>query len=214
MTKFLAHVVQDKSLQWREHDLYEHLIEVSLLAEQFAQEFNSGEWAHLAGLWHDLGKFSSSFQNYIKYASGYDSEAHMEEGKGRVDHSTAGALLAIKKFCKKGKILAYLIAGHHAGLPDWLPDKQSGALSIRLQNKELLEHALKECASSTFLEFPLPQFKFKTNAIALWIRMLFSCLVDADFLDTEKFMKVERAVLRNCYPSLDELKKASMHTLR
>jgi len=68
----------------------------------------------MAGLWHDLDKYSTEFQQYIKTVSGYDAEAHIEGKAGRVDHSTAGAIHAIRQFEKHGRILAYLIAGHHA----------------------------------------------------------------------------------------------------
>ncbi|MDD4930239.1 MAG: CRISPR-associated endonuclease Cas3'' [Gallionella sp.] len=84
----LAHVRQDKGGNWHEHLLDEHLREVANLAGKFAEHFDSKDWASLAGLWHDLGKFSSEFQRYIKTVSGYD--AHIEGVPGRVDHSTAG----------------------------------------------------------------------------------------------------------------------------
>ena len=91
----LAHVRKDDDGVWQRHSLEEHLREVSLLAGEFAQLFSSTEWAALAGLWHDLGKYREAFQRYIKSASGYDAEAHLEGAKGRVDHSTAGAIHAI-----------------------------------------------------------------------------------------------------------------------
>ena len=122
--KPLAHVCQDKNGEWHEHPLNEHLHGVANLAGEFAAHFNSADWASLAGLWHDLGKFREKFQQYIKSVSGYekryDTEAHIkdEETPGRVDHSTAGAIHAIEKLGLHGRILAYQIAGPHAGLPD------------------------------------------------------------------------------------------------
>ena len=113
--KLLAHVRQDKSGNWHEHLLNEHSRGVEYLASEFAAQFNSADWASLAGLWHDLGKYSTEFQQYIKSVSGYD--AHIE-APGRVDHSTAGAIHAMRQFNQHGRILAYLIAGHHGGLPD------------------------------------------------------------------------------------------------
>ncbi|NIR63793.1 MAG: CRISPR-associated endonuclease Cas3'', partial [Aliifodinibius sp.] len=77
------------------------------------------DWASLAGLWHDLGKYSADFQNYIRSASGFEADAHIENVPGRVNHSSAGALHAVQKFGDLGRILAYCIAGHHAGLADW-----------------------------------------------------------------------------------------------
>src|SRR3990167_9764174 len=113
--KPLAHVRQDKSGNWHEHLLDEHSHGVASRAREFAEYFNSADWASLAGLWHDLGKYSNEFQHYIKTVSGYDAEAHIEGKPGRVDHSTAGAIHAIRKLNQHGRILAYLIAGHHAG---------------------------------------------------------------------------------------------------
>ncbi len=80
----LAHVRQLPSGIWEEHFLDEHLREVANLAGKFAEHFDGEDWASLAGLWHDLGKYSSEFQHYIKTVSGYDAEAHIEGKAGRV----------------------------------------------------------------------------------------------------------------------------------
>lgn len=106
----LAHVKQQANGQWEEHTLEAHLRDVAKLAGEFAAPFNSADWAGLAGVWHDLGKYSNEFQRYIKTVSGYDAEAHIE-GVNRVDHSTAGALYAMRQLGTRGRILAYLIAG-------------------------------------------------------------------------------------------------------
>ena len=115
----LAHVKRNVGGEWEVHDLEDHLLGVARLAHNFADTFSGGEWAALAGIWHDLGKYSAEFQRYIAQVSGYDPEAHIEGGPGRVDHSTAGALHAIAELGLHGRNLVYLIAGHHAGLPDW-----------------------------------------------------------------------------------------------
>jgi len=116
---FLAHVRPDSNGQWLPHHLEDHLRGVADLAESFAAAFGAGDWAKLAGLWHDLGtglwhdlgKYREAFQRYIRSASGY--EAHIETSLGKVDHSTAGALYAMERMKGLGRILAYLIAGHH-----------------------------------------------------------------------------------------------------
>ncbi len=96
--------------------------------------FGGQEWAHLAGLWHDLGKYRPGFQRYLRAATGADAEnAHIEGGVGRVSHSTAGALLACERFGTTGRVLAYLIASHHAGLYDWNSD--SSSLEARLASE-------------------------------------------------------------------------------
>ena len=201
---FLAHVRQDTNGQWLPHLLDDHLRSVAALAEDFAAAFDAGDWAKLAGLWHDLGKYRPAFQRYIRGASGYD--AHIETTPGRVDHSTAGALHAMARMKGLGRVLAYLIAGHHAGLPDWQSaEAPASSLTYRLQQPDLLAEALAQSPPDEILNAPLPTSNPGQRDYALWIRLLFSCLVDADFLDTEQFMTPDETVLRGQYPALMEL---------
>jgi CRISPR-associated endonuclease/helicase Cas3 len=93
-TEFIAH--HDKR-RGEAQPLDVHLREVSTLAEGYAMKLGLPRCAALIGLLHDLGKYSSEFQNYIKSAVGLlDQDADEEavdakEQKGKVDHSTAGA---------------------------------------------------------------------------------------------------------------------------
>ncbi|MBN8429020.1 MAG: CRISPR-associated endonuclease Cas3'', partial [Xanthomonadales bacterium] len=119
--EFIAHAARDENGKWRApHDLADHLRDVGELASEFAEQFGA-DWARLAGRWHDLGKYRPRFQNYIRQVSGFEFEAdaHIKGEAGKAPHSTAGALLAIERFGIAGRVLAYLIAGHHAGLADW-----------------------------------------------------------------------------------------------
>lgn len=136
-----AHTARNADGSWRApHDLSAHLRAVAALAAQGAHGYGA-EWARLAGLWHDLGKYRPGFQRYLRAASGAEAEnAHIEGGAGRVSHSTAGALLACARFGSAGRALAYLIAGHHAGLYDWNSDASS------------LEARLASAASRTELD--------------------------------------------------------------
>ena len=193
--RYLAHVRSDGAT-FIPHDLDEHLRGVGQRAEECARSFGSGDWAQVAGLWHDLGKYSVEFQRRIKSVSGYDPEAHLEGQVGRVDHSTAGAQHAVDQFGVHGRILAYLIAGHHAGLPDWHTSETAGAaLTARLDDKNHLERALSQAIPPEILSQAKPDSVLlgKAEGFALWVRMLFSCLVDADFLDTEAFMDKDKA---------------------
>lgn len=206
----IAHVRQNDSGNWIEHALEEHLREVSRRAGEAAECFGSSDWASLAGLWHDLGKYSQEFQHYIKTISGYDSEAHIEGKPGRVDHSTAGAIHAVRQFGAHGQILAYLIAGHHAGLPDWHAAETGGkALSIRLgaEQNHLLDRIPAQAIPQEILTQPKPTTRLRGGAegLHLWLRMLFSCLVDADFLDTEAFMDGDKAAARSGYLDIADL---------
>ena len=193
--RHLAHVRQLPDGQWEKHFLDEHLREVAKLAGTFAGQFDSEDWASLSGLWHDLGKYSTEFQQYIKSVSGYD--AHIE-APGRIDHSTAGAIHATRQFGTHGRILAYLIAGHHAGLPDWsVADTGAKALSSRLGAAQyyLLDRipALAIPAEIFTQAKPITRPRGDSAALHLWLRMLFSCLIDADRLDTETFMDGARS---------------------
>lgn len=170
------------------------------------------EWAYLAGLWHDLGKYRPAFQDYIRNQSGFEREnAHIEGMGRRVEHSAAGALHAIATLGElHGRLLAYLIAGHHAGLPDWNGDNAS--LFQRLERAKRdghLQEVLKAQPSRSILDAdglkPASRPKGQAQDLHLWLRMLFSCLVDADFLDTEAYMEPEKSELRANYPSLDAL---------
>ncbi len=213
-TVFLAHVRAAAPQQWQEHLLEEHLREVACLASTFATPFASSDWAYAAGLWHDLGKYRPAFQRYIRTVSGYDPQAHIETVPGRVDHSTAGALYAEHTLGPRGRILAYLIAGHHAGLPDYeTAETGRAALSSRLpdgQSKGYLDEALQATIPADILTPPAPSSPLvgERAGFHLWMRMLFSCLVDADFLDTERFMTPGQAMLRAAYPAVDTLLNA------
>jgi len=205
---FIAHVRAIDSGEWAVHSLEDHLQQSGILAGNFASAFGSAEWGYLSGIWHDLGKFNADFQDYIRGVSGYEAHLEDENNPSRVDHSTAGAIHAVETLKLPGRILAYLIAGHHAGLPDWEKDEApGGSLRERLQRRELLEKVLVENVPVHLLEAeqPLLQIPGGRAGFALWVRMLFSCLVDADFLDTEAFMDGERGGLRGGYPELAEL---------
>ena len=198
---YIAHVRENGS-GWSSHALNAHLAGVSALAGCFAR--NLGEdWARLAGLWHDLGKYAPQFQSMIRRESGYDPEEQVVPGPR--NHSTAGALHAIDQLGNAGRLLAYLIAGHHAGLPDWHGDNNAAAaLNQRLQDRQHLERLpLADIPESILLPGVKPTSRMPGDNDAerqlgahLWLRMLFSCLVDADFLDTEAFMSPEQAAKR------------------
>ncbi len=173
------------------HPLTDHLQDTASRAERFATAFGSAEWGGLGGLWHDLGKFSDAFQAYLSKSAGSGDVTHESEMTGRVDHSTAGAQHAAQ-LGPAGRLLSYCIAGHHAGLPDNVGG-ESG-LSARLEKTiEPIDAAPAEILGRRLPPLPWLWPRRPGFALAFYTRMLFSCLVDADFLDTERFMNLARA---------------------
>ena len=162
----------------------------------------------LAGMWHDIGKYSDEFQKKLNIQEG--SDAHIETKPERVDNSTAGAQHAFKSSGDKGKLMAYAIAGHHAGLLDG--KSNNACLYSRLTKGNIPNYS--SCPEHILNSKSLGDLPFALNAhnpkrfgfqISFFIRMIYSCLVDADFLDTEAFMDREKSAWRKGYPSLPEL---------
>ena len=194
------------------------------LAAEFSERFETGSptqrWAYLAGLWHDLGKYRAGFQRYLALAK--DDNAHIE---GRVSgrektHSIAGALWALQTLEKAhgaagkraGQVLAYLIASHHAGLYDWhgaftpsLKDRLALADSLTEFEQALAEQPPACILDSAGFEPSLTSVPGGAPGFALWVRMLFSCLVDADFLDTEAHFDDTKPGQRQGFPSMAAL---------
>ena len=176
---YYAHVSEDGL---RRQTVAEHLKGTAALCRAFAAAFGAEADGELAGLTHDFGKCTEAFQKRL-----------LENGK-KVDHATAGAML-----CEKRNLFAAIcIAGHHTGLPDVGNRKfdrsSDGTFYGKLRRGEEQGY-LKKCGESG-VELPPPsQFvpPIKSNLQAsFWMRMLYSCLVDADFLDTEIFMNGDR----------------------
>jgi len=134
---------------------------------------------------------------------------------GKIDHSAAGAMQATQKNEGIGRILGYLISGHHTGLPDWYREMGTSGCTLeeRLKNPEHLQNALKGNPPESVLNVAMPttlpcqQQTGEPEMVHLWIRMLYSCLVDADFLDTEQFMNPEQAAFRSGQVDLVSLKE-------
>lgn len=203
----------------RDHLLEDHLREVGKLASSFAAKYGSGDWGRVAGLWHDLGKYRAEFQKMIREANDPEN-AHVEETEERgtagkkVDHSSAGAIFALEQLGDNmGLPLALVIAGHHAGLKDkadWEDRRCDAAKKCGafLQPAQVAQ-VPKDIVGARTLTLPLvvtsAEKDRKKLRFEFWIRILFSALVDADFLDTAAFFKPAEQDLRGDFPPVSDL---------
>lgn len=206
-----AHVKRLPNGTWdKPHLLEAHLDGTAALAARFAHVFGSEMWGKALGLAHDTGKSSEKWQDYLCCKSGFVEVDYIEGKQSKLDHSTPGAKLVEETFGKGiGRIMGYCIAGHHAGIPDWYPDEagNKSSLSYRLAHTnttEIKENIKKKIATVKPHNIPW-KFNLKSLDLSLWIRMLFSCLVDADFLDTELYMDTEKSEKRGGYLSMETL---------
>ncbi|MDO5136215.1 MAG: CRISPR-associated helicase Cas3' [Eubacteriales bacterium] len=180
---YLAHISEDGT---REQTVKEHLEGTALLARKFADDFGYGDWGYFCGLLHDIGKYSDRFQMRIR------------GGAASVDHATAGAQLCFRLAKERGGFYlapAYCIAGHHAGLPDTGTSGDTGDRGTfcgRMKKRTEDFGAYQEEIVVPPISPPVFQkgkSKDPTWDMSFLIRMLYSCLVDADYLDTEDFME-------------------------
>lgn len=176
------------------HELVDHLTAVGELAGEFAGRFGAGDWGRFAGYWHDLGKADPGFRDYLIAAS----EGHTVRSP-RIGHSAAGAAVAAEVGLEP---LAFVVAGHHAGLPDSFhlrgrlaeASTDPGVQEARSRLADLPALAPPEDVVSTV---PSALAEVDSSEVSLCLelvtRMVFSALIDADRLDTEAHMNPGRA---------------------
>lgn len=203
---FFAHSLHgEKQIRWQ--PLPDHLCGVSDLTAAHAQKFGGHRLGALIGLLHDLGKYSRAFQDYIA-------------GRGASpDHATAGAREILELAPERGSdriaalLGAYSIAGHHAGLSDWLGQQ---SLSDRLKKQlPVLDPSWRIELTPDANGLMPTGFKWLEGKeskqrlafqFAMFGRMMFSCLVDADFRDTERFyLQAEGKIPDRDWPSLQNI---------
>lgn len=181
MTNFLAH---SENRHNRKHALRDHLASAASIADEFAGQTSWKSEAALAGFLHDLGKYGDLFQ------------ARLRGEESGLDHWSSGALVALEDRAVAG---ALAIQGHHIGLQSISSLRNSSTaslaerhpLNLRLSDPDLerLKARLVEDGIQTLQPQNLviaPQKGFQNPVAAMLdVRLLFSCLTDADFLDTE-----------------------------
>lgn len=204
-TVFYAHSKEGAPhTEWQQ--LEDHLVGTASLAAVMAGEFGCAEWGYLAGLWHDLGKYQLPFQEKLL-------------GKQlSIDHSTAGAALAVQESANLGLPVAFTIAGHHAGLANWLKSEAElpSPLKERLTKGKGILADIESRLPTEIIKADVPAIPSRLagrvsnigtanrrrRSSEFWIRFLFSALVDADRLDTEHFSNLQRHQLRSRYSTI------------
>lgn len=205
---FYAHTRKGQpESEWQ--TLLDHLTNTSTLAAQLGMDAGISELAQTAALLHDLGKYSQAFQRRLQGAS------------IRVDHSTAGAQEIRNLFNKNqmqqwlSTLLAYCIAGHHAGLPDYgsITDTENEATLLarlkistedyRAYQSEIPVERLTLPQQLKIRPLKIEKEDFKRFSLAFLTRMVYSALVDADFIETETFVQGPKA--RGGYDSIETL---------
>src|SRR5712692_2546978 len=192
-----------------------HLKATAELARSFAGPWGAGETAFLAGLWHDLGKFALDWQSFLLEAGSEapvlgedtpESPAEPRKRKRGPDHSTAGALHALRHFGDSGPaafpgmVLRLAIAAHHAGLDDRQglkarldnPEKTARYEKLVIRIPPEILHPGLQPTLPPFLRLKAATEDDKTRLmrrLEAFVRMVFSALVDADYLDTEAFVE-------------------------
>lgn len=190
MKEIISHIrTEDWTIQPNE----EHQEGVSLMASKFAADFGMAEWGRVLGLLHDKGKEKKAFQQHILKESKKDLLIKVE---GDYRHAYVGALIAKQLFPKYYPLMINALMGHHRGLYD--NGDMEKVLELEVPNEVNVERIdvrlLVPCIG-------------KPQDIHHLERMLYSCLVDADFLDTEAFMQPEQSRLRGKYDSLTILEE-------
>jgi CRISPR-associated endonuclease/helicase Cas3 len=194
-----AHTPTDGGTEW--HMLDEHIFEVAHMAKEFADAFGAGELAYWLGIWHDLGKCNPAFQDYLKQC--LVDPNHRGHGP---DHKAAGATYAQRHLA----FLSLLIQGHHGGLKspaeykNWLAEKQQehgAGLDAAISAGRTLLTILDPPGR---LNIP-PAIQRDSRASEFFLRMLFSALVDADFLDTEQHFNKAKTMQRGSAIALSTL---------
>lgn len=200
--EFAAHTPPQGSGRW--HDLREHLSDVAELAQTYADKFQAGDLGYYAGLWHDLGKYNPEFQDYLRqcYAA---SEAEQEKYIQSVPHAKYGARLAWDVLMP----LAPIIYGHHAGLPEqqhmkdqlFAPELAASYQAIVSQAQQDFDQLSPVIDAGKMISSLVKD----AYGYELLTRILFSCLVDADYLDTEEHFEPETARQRGSRFTIPQL---------
>lgn len=191
----ISHIKREGDGELRIQSNENHCEGVARLAKKFAGEFGMEDFGYILGMLHDKGKERTAFQNYIRMENGLDTAARRIEEH---NHAFVGGMLALRHYGKRyTDLLVNQIVSHHTGLHDYTDIQLAIDKDMPNEVNQDIEYCTPkiQCVMSE---------KEDMNHLS---RMLFSCLVDADFLDTETFMQPESAKLRGCGIDVATLRK-------
>lgn len=189
----ISHLYKDSFGNWVIQSNKEHTEGVANLASRFSGVFGMPSWGRALGELHDVGKESDAFQQHIKKESGYSPDIKVV---GDTQHAYVGGIIARRIYGKSSdNFLVNQIVSHHTGLHD------TDELDKILRKEIPLE--INTNVEKVILN--KPSFKMVANDFHHLSRMLYSCLVDADYLDTESFMDKSSSLLRKAETSLQSL---------
>lgn len=188
--KYISHIRKDADGNITYQSNEDHSRGVAELAKQFAEEFGMGDFGYVMGLLHDKGKEKDEFQEYIQDTNGIPG--HKNWTKDGKSHAYVGGLIAKELYKKEYCLIGNPIMGHHRGLYDY-PDLENE------EQKDIPKEVQHSNIDKPNLNLPKWFFSsmLKSRDFHHVERILYSCLVDADFLDTERFMQPEQYALRN-----------------
>ncbi len=188
-----------RNAQGQRHDLVAHLRSVGQLTASFARDFGAAEAGYWLGLWHDVGKFDPAWQHYLLSC---EAGARLAS----VDHKAAGTALACAR--RDMGTLGLLVQGHHGGLHaaptlrSWVAER--AARPGPIEALRLAREAMPDLEPKADVPLP-PGIQNDRLRAELFLRMLFSALIDADRLDTERHFTREQAALRGSAATMTEL---------
>lgn len=212
--KYLSHFNSQNN---ESHNLEDHLINVANQSKNKCNITYLKDISYLNGLIHDFGKFNDDWQNYLKHKSGYYSNIDLHLNK--INHSAGGGIFLEQNFSKNRnikKLLQFCILGHHSGLKDYdkLCLRLSDQKEIQLYNDSFNNFSknIYDIFNSLVDQIDInnfdKEFLNKKNIYQHhYVRYLFSCLIDSDRLDAERFLNSSTFSLRGEFNSIEELKK-------
>ncbi len=215
MTGYVAHTPpENEPDKWQ--SMTDHTHNVADMAACFAKPFDAEELARWAGRLHDVGKYSDEFQQYL-----HDCASGILRRPGSAEHKCAGTRMALDilpPFFKN--VVAPCVLGHHGGLNavgglksalEGAPSKSSWATAIERAGQD--DPRLRMPPPDRRPQWPGSSAPQKASAMEMLIRFVFSCLVDADSLDTEAHFSPEKTAKRRA-ETLADVGAAWRETLR